>query len=186
MSKEMTSLLDPGMFRAALGAFTTGVTIVTTRAKDGRAVGVTANSFNSVSLDPPMVLWSLSKRAYSLTAFTEGEHWAVHVLAADQEALSRRFASPGEDKFAGIDYADSSEGVPLLPCCVARFHCKTTFQYEGGDHVILVGEVTAFDHSDRAPLVFHAGRYVRVEQGASGGQGHVSVLAQRNLLRSSC
>lgn len=171
MNNDTPSLPDPRAFRAALGSFTTGVTVITTRAKDGRAVGVTANSFNSVSLDPPMVLWSLSKKAYSLPAFAESEQWAVHVLAADQESLSNRFARSGEDKFSGLDFNDSPDGVPLLPGCVARFQCKTAFQYEGGDHVILVGEVTAFDHTELEPLVFHAGRYMHATHNASAMQG---------------
>lgn len=103
MSDGTPSMLDTRTFRTALASFTTGVTIITTRTKDGCAVGVTANSFNSVSLDPPMVLWSLSKKAKSLPAFSESEHWVVHVLASDQESLSDRFARPGEDKFSGIE-----------------------------------------------------------------------------------
>ena len=156
--------LDPKEFRAALGSFTTGVTVITTRAADGTAVGLTANSFNSVSLDPPMVLWSLAKKSNSLPVFVACQHWAVHVLAADQEELSNRFARSGEDKFAGLDLDHSREGVPLLEGCAARFHCKTSFQYEGGDHIIFVGEVAAFDRSDRPPLVFHAGRYALATQ----------------------
>ncbi|GAB3629292.1 nitrilotriacetate monooxygenase [Pandoraea terrae] len=155
---------DPKAFRSALGAFATGVTVITTRAPDGSFVGLTANSFNSVSLDPPMVLWSLAKKAHSRTAFEAADHWAVHVLAADQEALSNRFAKSGEDKFAGLELDATAQGVPLLRGCVARFHCKTSFQYEGGDHIIFVGEVTAFEREERAPLAFHAGKYALAMQ----------------------
>ena len=99
---------DPQAFRAALGTFTTGVTIITTRAADGEAVGITANSFNSVSLNPPLVLWSLAKNARSLAAFSGAKHWNVHVLSADQEALSGRFARQGEEKFAGLELDEAS------------------------------------------------------------------------------
>lgn len=146
-------------FRSALGAFATGVTIVTTRDTDGRDIGLTANSFNSVSLDPPMVLWSLAKSALSLPAFLAAPHFAVHVLAADQEDLSLRFATRGSDKFAGLDVERGASQVPLLRGCSARFQCRTAFRHEGGDHVIFVGAVEAFEHSDRQPLVFHGGRY---------------------------
>ncbi|VVP34292.1 p-hydroxyphenylacetate 3-hydroxylase, reductase component [Pseudomonas fluorescens] len=150
---------DPQAFRAALGTFTTGVTIITTQTEDGSPVGITANSFNSVSLNPPMVLWSLSKQARSLPVFTSGKHWNVHVLSTEQEALSGRFATQGEDKFSEIKLDNGVSGAPLLQDCTARFQCRTAFQYEGGDHVIFVGEVLAFDHSDRAPLAFQSGQY---------------------------
>lgn len=152
---------DPKAFRNALGSFATGVTVITARGADGAPVGLTASSFNSVSLDPPMVLWSLAKKALSLPVFMAAEHWAVHVLAADQEALSNRFARAGEDKFAGLSLERNDAGVPLLPECAARFECETSFRYEGGDHVILVGRVRAFERAERAPLVFHGGRYAQ-------------------------
>jgi 3-hydroxy-9,10-secoandrosta-1,3,5(10)-triene-9,17-dione monooxygenase reductase component len=150
---------DARRFRSALGAFATGVTIVTTRDAQGRDVGLTANSFNSVSLEPPMVLWSLAKNARSLPAFLAATHFAVHVLAVDQEELSLRFAARGAEKFAGLDLERIAAGVPLLRGCSARFQCRTAFRHEGGDHVIFVGAVESFDHSDRPPLVFHGGRY---------------------------
>ena len=150
---------DPQAFRAALGTFTTGVTIITTHAEDGSPVGITANSFNSVSLNPPLVLWSLSKQARSLPVFSSGKHWNVHVLSTEQETLSGRFATQGEDKFAEIALDNGVSAAPLLQDCTARFQCRTAFQYEGGDHVIFVGEVLAFDHSDRAPLAFQSGQY---------------------------
>ncbi|MCL6262984.1 flavin reductase [Craterilacuibacter sp. RT1T] len=155
----MSTENNPQDFRRALGAFTTGVTIVTTCDADGSPVGMTANSFNSVSLDPPLVLWSIAKSAKSLPAFAESGHWTVHILSAEQEALSDRFARRGEDKFAGLQTETGSNGCPLLTDCAARFQCKTSFQYDGGDHLILVGEVTGFDSSERTPLVFHGGRY---------------------------
>ncbi|VVP69450.1 p-hydroxyphenylacetate 3-hydroxylase, reductase component [Pseudomonas fluorescens] len=150
---------DPQAFRAALGTFTTGVTIITTQAEDGSPVGITANSFNSVSLNPPLVLWSLSKKARSLPVFSGGKHWNVHVLSTEQESLSGRFATQGEDKFAEVPFDNGVSEAPLLQDCTARFQCRTAFQYEGGDHVIFVGEVLAFDHSERAPLAFQSGQY---------------------------
>ncbi|HWD33421.1 flavin reductase family protein [Pseudomonas caricapapayae] len=150
---------DPQAFRTALGTFTTGVTIITTQAEDGSPVGITANSFNSVSLNPPLVLWSLSKKARSLPVFSTGKHWNVHVLSTEQESLSGRFATQGEDKFAEIQFDNGVSEAPLLQDCTARFQCRTAFQYEGGDHVIFVGEVLAFDHSERAPLAFQSGQY---------------------------
>ncbi|KJK06986.1 MULTISPECIES: flavin reductase family protein [Pseudomonas] len=150
---------DPQAFRTALGTFTTGVTIITTQAEDGSPVGITANSFNSVSLNPPLVLWSLSKKARSLPVFSNGKHWNVHVLSTEQEQLSGRFATQGEDKFAEIQFDNGVSEAPLLQDCTARFQCRTAFQYEGGDHVIFVGEVLAFDHSERAPLAFQSGQY---------------------------
>ena len=146
-------------FRTALGAFATGVTIVTTRDGEGRDVGLTANSFNSVSLDPPMVLWSLARGARSLPAFLDTSHFAVHVLAADQEELSLRFAARGSEKFAGLDLERGVADIPLLRGCSARFQCRTVFRHEAGDHMIFVGEVEAFDHSDLPELLFHRGRY---------------------------
>ena len=153
------STMEPRALRSALGAFATGVTIVTTRAADGTDVGLTANSFSSVSLDPPMVLWNLAKTSGNIDAFRKARYFAVHVLAADQDGLSVRFATRGIDKFAGIPCARGSEHIPLLDGCSARFECRTAFQYEGGDHVIFVGEVENLTHTERPPLVFHGGRY---------------------------
>ena len=151
--------IDARQFRNALGQFATGVTIVTTFDSAGRPTGMTASSFNSVSLEPPLVLWSLARSAQSLSAFQESGHFAVHVLGRDQQAMSNRFARSGEDKFAGLDFERSAEGVPLFDGCAARFLCRTAYQYEGGDHVILVGEVVEFSTSDREPLLFHGGSY---------------------------
>ena len=150
---------DVQQFRTALGSFATGVTIVTTLGVDGADVGVTANSFNSVSLDPPMILWSLGKNALSRPAFAAAEYFAVHILATEQQALSDRFAKRGIDKFAGLDLERGPGGVPLLEGCAARFKCRTAYRYEGGDHDIIVGEVVEFDHFNVTPLIFHSGKY---------------------------
>jgi len=153
-------MIDPKPLRGALGAFATGVTIVTTR-HDGRNIGLTANSFNSVSLDPPLVLWSLAKKSSNIEAFNNCDAFAVHILGADQEELSNRFATPGIDKFEGIELETGAEQVPLLLDCAARFECRTAYRYDGGDHVIFVGEVLELDHTDKAPLLFHQGKYAR-------------------------
>lgn len=150
---------DPQEFRSALSTFTTGVTIITTRGEDGEPVGLTANSFNSVSLNPPMVLWSLDKNAMSLPAFSANKHWNVHILSTEQEALSGRFASRGEDKFKGLELDQGINDIPLMPNCTARFNCRTAFIYEGGDHMIFVGEVLSFDKTDLPPLAFQSGQY---------------------------
>lgn len=154
--------VDQRQFRNALGAFTTGVTIVTTKDGNGRDIGLTVSSFNSVSLDPPMVLWSLGRNSASLPAFLQATHFAVHVLASDQEALSSRFATKGAEKFAGIAVQRGQEDLPLLDGCAARFECKTAFRYDGGDHEIFVGEVINFEHFDRLPLVFQGGNYAKL------------------------
>ena len=155
----MTAGFDPKRFRQALGTFITGVTIVTTVDGEQNDVGMTANSFNSVSMEPPMVLWSIGKSSSNLQAFLGARHFAVHVLAADQEALASHFSKRGVDRFAGLPLERSADGIPLLPGCAARFQCRTAFQYEGGDHVILVGEVLDFDCDNREPLLFKSGRY---------------------------
>ena len=153
------STFDPKDFRRALGMFATGVTIVTTHGAEGAPIGITANSFNSVSLDPPMVLWSLANNARSLQAFSDSEHWNVHILSNEQEALSNQFARAGEDKFAGLTLDTQASGAPLLTGCSARFQCKTAFKYEGGDHTIFVGEVVRYDSSSLPPLLYVTGGY---------------------------
>lgn len=167
----MATAIDPNPFRRALGTFTTGVTVITTVDRSGADVGITANSFNSVSLDPPMVLWSIDKSSSNLEAFTTATHFAVHVLASDQDELASRFATRGVDRFAGLAVERGTAGLPLLAGCAARFQCRMAFRYEGGDHTILVGEVLAFDHEAREPLVYKSGRYAlavaKAEEGAA-------------------
>ncbi|MEL7684430.1 flavin reductase family protein [Citromicrobium bathyomarinum] len=155
-------MIDQSAFRDALGTFVTGVTIVTAYDEDGQPSGLTANSFNSVSLDPPMVLWSLSLGSRNLPVFRNAKAWAVHVLAADQQALSNRFASRGADKFGDLDCGDGPEGAPRLEGCAARFGCTAKFEYEGGDHAIFLGEVVDFERTSAEPLIYHGGRYGRV------------------------
>lgn len=147
-------------FRAALGMFATGVTIVTARAANGRLVGLTANSFNSVSLSPPLVLWSLARSAASMAVLATGSHYAINVLAADQQALAQRFASKDVDRWSGVIYAEGSGGAPLLEGAVAIFECHNRSRYEEGDHVIFVGEVERCSHrAGVPPLLYHGGRF---------------------------
>jgi flavin reductase (DIM6/NTAB) family NADH-FMN oxidoreductase RutF len=147
-------------FRAALGMFATGVTIVTARAPDGNVIGLTASSFNSVSLEPPLVLWSLSRAAASLGAFSNGSHYAINVLAADQKALAERFASRGTERWKDVAFSEGIAGVALLHGAAATFECYNRSRYEEGDHVIFVGEVERCSHRPGAsPLLFHGGRF---------------------------
>ena len=173
-------MFDPLAFRNALGSFATGVTIVTARNAAGAPVGLTANSFNSVSLDPPMVLWSLSLHSGSLPVFRDAESWAVHILAADQQAMSDRFATPSIDKFAGFDLSDGPEGAPLIEGCAARFGCRARFEYEGGDHAIFLGEVLDFDRREAEPLIYHGGQYGRIMRSPSGEDLEREGLAEQD------
>jgi 3-hydroxy-9,10-secoandrosta-1,3,5(10)-triene-9,17-dione monooxygenase reductase component len=157
--EPIATQFDPKDFRRALGMFATGVTIVTAHSPEGQPVGVTANSFNSVSISPPLVLWSLAKSARSLATFTSAGHWNVHILAEDQVDMSNLFARAGEDKFSGLQLDSRPSQAPLLQNCSARFHCRTMFQYEGGDHIIFVGEVIDYDRSERPPLLYVTGGY---------------------------
>ncbi len=146
-------------FRRALGQFATGVTVVSTRAKDGRRVGITVNSFSSVSLDPPLVLWSLSRQSSTFEDFACANHFAINVLAANQHHLSRQFSTPLPDKFEGVECLEGTAGCPLLKGATAYFVCRNVRQFDGGDHVIFLGEVEEYKWNEGEPLVFHSGRY---------------------------
>jgi flavin reductase (DIM6/NTAB) family NADH-FMN oxidoreductase RutF len=140
--------------------FATGVTIVTARAADGSFVGLTANSFNSVSLSPPLVLWSLSRSAGSMASFSTGSHYAINILGAEQQDLARQFASRDGDRFAGVAFSAGAGGAPLLNGAAATFECFNRSRYEEGDHVIFVGEVENCTHRTGAsPLLFHGGKF---------------------------
>ena len=152
--------IDSAGLRAALGRFATGVTVITTRTAHGTCEGITANSFNSVSMSPPLVLWSLARAAGSMAVFSAGSHYAINILAADQRALAERFATKGNDRWAGVDYFDGVSGAPLLMGTVASFECFNRSQYEEGDHVIFVGEVERCTHrTEASPLLFHGGKF---------------------------
>lgn len=148
---------DPRPLRNAFGRFATGVTIVTTQTPNG-PLGITANSFSSVSLDPPLVMWGIGRHSSRFAAFAECEHFAVHVLALEQHDLCWRFARSGQD-FSGVDLAYNDEGAPLLPGALARFECKTTDRFTGGDHEMLLGRVLRMTSREGEPMVFSAGRY---------------------------
>jgi flavin reductase (DIM6/NTAB) family NADH-FMN oxidoreductase RutF len=152
----------PQAFRRALGNFATGVTIITTRSPEGEPVGVTASSFNSLSMDPPLILWSSMKTSRSCAIFEAAPHFAVNILASDQMAMSNHFARQQEDKFAGIEWESGVGGSPIFPNCAGRFQCETYDKLDGGDHWIFVGRVVAFDDFGRAPLCFHQGSYSMV------------------------
>ena len=151
---------SPRDFRASLAMFATGVTIVTARTPAGVLVGLTANSFNSVSMNPPLVLWSLSQGASSMAALSTGSHYAINILSADQKELAERFASRREDRWTDVAFTEGASGAPLLTGSAATFECFNRSRYEEGDHVIFVGEVERCSHrAGAAPLLFHGGRF---------------------------
>lgn len=140
--------------------FATGVTIVTARTPEGDLVGLTANSFNSVSLTPPLVLWSLARSAGSMAAFSTGSHYAINILGSDQQALARQFAAKDVDRYQGVQFSLGASGAPLLQGAAATFECFNRSRYEEGDHVIFVGEVERCNHrAGASPLLFHGGRF---------------------------
>jgi flavin reductase (DIM6/NTAB) family NADH-FMN oxidoreductase RutF len=153
--------IDPLDLRRAFGRFGTGVTVVTTCAVDGTRAGVTANSFNTVSLDPPIVLWSLAATSPSLEIFRATGHFAVNVLALEQIELSRKFSRSSADKFAGVAFADGLHGAPILADCAATIECKVVNEHVVGDHVLFLGQVVRYAHANAAPLLFFNGKYIQ-------------------------
>jgi flavin reductase (DIM6/NTAB) family NADH-FMN oxidoreductase RutF len=149
---------DPAAFRRSLGQFATGVTIITAAA-NGKRVGMTANSFSSVSLEPPLVLWSAKRTSQSFPVFEAATHFAVNVLASDQMALSRHFGRPGEDKFKDLPWQSGIGGAPILAGIVCCFECRKAAAYPGGDHLIMLGAVERFARYERGALLFAQGRY---------------------------
>jgi flavin reductase (DIM6/NTAB) family NADH-FMN oxidoreductase RutF len=154
---------DTKALRNALGCYPTGIAIVTCRNAEGRAVGLTINSFASLSLEPPLVLWSLVNRSPSLSAFSQCEHFSVNVLAVDQAELARRFASSAvQDKFEHARAYDSPEGVPLIPASLASFVCAREQLQAGGDHTLFVGRVLRYYTGAGDPAVFHRGQFTQL------------------------
>src|SRR6516162_1085886 len=153
------SPIDPKDFRNALGSYATGVTIITAAGADGKPYGLTCNSFASVSLNPPLVLWSLVLYSSSLNAFQNASHFAVNVLGESQQALANKFAKSSDDKFVGVDWKPGLGKAPLLADSVANFQCRAANRYYGGDHVIFLGAVEAYSYSRREPLLFARGGY---------------------------
>ncbi|WP_278493917.1 p-hydroxyphenylacetate 3-hydroxylase reductase component [Acinetobacter gyllenbergii] len=151
--------IDPMQFRRALGNFATGVTIVTAQNAQGEKVGVTANSFNSVSLDPPLILWSIDKNSSSFPVFEQATHFAVNILSGSQIELSNKFSRRNIDKYDGTSYQTGSGQAPILDHCSAVFECERHEIIEGGDHWIIIGKVVRFRDEGRSPLVYHQGAY---------------------------
>lgn len=146
-------------FRRALGQFASGVTVVTMRDQDGKPQGITVSAFASVSLDPPLILVSIDKRASLHNSLTEGSAFSVNILAEDQELISRRFASKEEDRFEGVGFSYGVNGAPLLTGALASLECRVVYAYPGGDHTIFVGEVEATDVTEGKPLAYFRGGY---------------------------
>lgn len=146
--------------RRALSQFATGVTVVTTCAADGSPVGLTVNSFTSVSLEPPLVLWCLGKGAASFDAFRLAGHHLVNVLAADQLEVARHFATRGVDRFVGVRWSATDTGLPRLDGAIAWFEIAIRSRHEEGDHLIHVGRIESFEVVRGKPLIFHDSRYV--------------------------
>ncbi|MFC0180042.1 p-hydroxyphenylacetate 3-hydroxylase reductase component [Thorsellia kenyensis] len=158
----MTTIFDSKSFRRALGNFATGVVVVTAQDEDGNKVGMTVNSFTSVSLEPPLVLWCIDKRAGSLDVFKRAGHFAINILSADQIDISNTFARSKEDRFASIDYKEGIGKSLLISDVSAQFECELHEILEGGDHLILVGKVLNFNDFGRVPLLYHQGAYASV------------------------
>jgi 3-hydroxy-9,10-secoandrosta-1,3,5(10)-triene-9,17-dione monooxygenase reductase component len=152
--------VDLQQFKRALSCFATGVAVVTTLDSNGEKIGVTVSSFNSVSLNPPLVLWSIAHESKTYSVFTAAEYFAVNVLSLHQGDLAARFAKRGGDKFEGLDCHSGLHGVPLLPDYAACFECETENVFDGGDHKIIVGRVLGLDDRESDPLIFYRGRYL--------------------------
>ena len=153
--------IDQREFRNTVGCFATGITVITTLDEDGYPVGLTANSFTSLSLDPPMVLFCIDRNVTSFDAFHTNRHFAVNILSAEQQEVSQRFARSGPEKWSGVEFETWCSGCPILADCIANLECEIDSVYEGGDHVILVGLVTRMAARDGnpEPLLYFRGRY---------------------------
>lgn len=173
---------DSRELRRTLGQFATGVTVVTCLGPGGQLVGMTANSFTSVSLEPPLVLWSVDRKARSFEAFANAERFAFSVLSQGQVDIANRFARPGADKFGTLDWQPGLGGVPLLPGAAAHVECARHEAFDGGDHLVVVGRVVRFARHERPALVFAQGRYGAVAPHPGGpdaaGEAHVVAAAR--------
>lgn len=165
MSIEVTgNQFDSRELRNVLGSFGTGVTIVTTIASSGERIGLTANSFSSVSLDPPIVLWSLGKQSRNLPVFHESGRFVINVLGVDQLHLSNQFAKPADDRFAGVEYAEGLGGLPVIQGCAANIECETISAQEVGDHILFLGKIIRYKHLKKDSLLFCNGAYARAAE----------------------
>lgn len=181
--------MDTRELRNVFGSFVTGVTVVTTVDACGQDHGVTANSFSSVSLDPPLILWSQARSARSFAAFQNAGHFIVNILAEHQRDLSQRFASAGVDKFRGVNLHRRHGGLPALPDCCAYIECRKVAAYPGGDHVVYLGGVLAVERHARRPLAFARGRYMVAfehEMNLQMPEGQAARLAHHDVVRLSC
>lgn len=148
-------------YRRALSCFATGVAVATALDANGQRAGITVSSFNSVSLDPPLVLWSIGNDSRSYDVFTNAEHFGINVLAIHQQDISAQFSQKSIDKFEGLDCREGVGGVPILPEYAACFECRTEHVYDGGDHKIIVGRVLRFEDRESDPLIFYRGRFMQ-------------------------
>ena len=156
--------IDSTELRRCLGSFVTGVTVITALDAQGQAEGITANSFSSLSLDPPLIVWSLRLSSRSFNTYKNALHFAVNILAQDQMHISNRFAASGVDRFEGVDFTPGIAGVPLIKGCVSYLECSLEASYPGGDHVLFVGRVERIQVNERKPLAYGAGGYLSVQQ----------------------
>ena len=152
-------MIDQATFRAVLGRFVTGVTVITTAAPNGATAGVTVSSFNTLSLEPPLVLWSLALRAPSLKTFRAAEYFAVNILASGQRALATQFARPAADKFVGIKTVEGLHRLPLIDGAAAHLECAVEHRYPGGDHELFIGRVLRAEVGSETPLAYAQGLF---------------------------
>jgi len=151
-------------FRNSLGKFATGVTVITMKAADGSLYGLTANSFSSVSLDPPLVLWSIGNNSQGFNAYQKAEHFCISILAADQDDIAMKFAKSDVAKFEGVSVTEGLGGCPIIDNAIATFECTMEATYPGGDHVILVGRVQRAHLNDGDPLLFYQGKFFELSK----------------------
>ena len=180
--------IDPAELRRCLGTFVTGVTVITALDSSGVPIGMTANSFNSVSLDPPLIVWSLRINASSFPAYSQAKRFVVNILAEDQVDISNRFAKSGADRFTGVATTPGLGGVPMIEGCAAYFECSTEATYPGGDHLLFLGRVERLLGSTRKPLAFGAGRYMVVHpydntMKGEAASGNIATLRAIHLAR---
>lgn len=161
-SSEGLTPCDIRDLRDVLGCFATGVTVVTTLGDDGAPLGLVVNSFSSVSLDPPLVLWSIGLESPSRPAFIRHPGFAINIMGADAKEKTMQFARPSENKFAGIDWEPGQHGVPVLADAIATLECETHKRIECGDHEILIGKVLQIDRNEGNPLLFHRGQFADI------------------------
>ncbi|WP_115666299.1 flavin reductase family protein [Cupriavidus taiwanensis] len=169
--------IDSLALRKALGAFPTGVAVLTTLDATGRACGLTVNSFSSVSLNPPLILWSQSLSSRSHPVFRDAERFAVNILSEHQIQISRQFSTAGDDKFRNLAFRSGMGGVPIISACAANLECIKVSAHPEGDHVIYIGRVVRLERSEQRPLVFGDGRYLVARPHQQDERGAVLVLA---------